>query len=160
MSNSEIPTWSQVRQYCIERGHNLEAAKSFFAYYTANGWTLKRGAKMQDWTALLCFWMQKEHEKAARFATRAQSGYPETAWDDRQRAMDARMKEEREMIEGFKAREKEQREADKARRAQEEASLTDEDILANQQIGLKRKAQMNKDDPRAKMRTNETPHSG
>ena len=142
------PSENEVLAYANQKKIPEIVARKFHQYYQGNGWYLRKGQKMKVWRSVLDYWWSTEQkDQQTRAVTMIQAGgRGQIIQTDRDREIE-------EIV-------RKQREADKARRAQEEASLTDEDILANQQIGLKRKAQMNKDDPRAKMHANGTPHSG
>ena len=107
-----VPSWDEVWDYAKQNSITFSETKKFYNYYNAYGWVDKNGRPVKQWASLFQSFVDysREHDKkqSARFATFAQTGYPETAWGDRQRAMDARIREEREMIEARKAREREQ----------------------------------------------------
>ena len=113
-----IPTWDEAWEYAKNNGITFRETKKFYNYFNAYGWIDKYGRPVKQWASLFQSFVDDLHDRdrqqAARFATRAQSGYPETAWGDRQRAMDARMRDEREVIEGFRARERARRAAEQA----------------------------------------------
>ena len=79
-----VPSFEELLSYGRERGYDFKEMKKYYQYYSGNGWTLKRGAKMKSWQATLGFWMSRVEEKkacaaAAKFATLAQAGFrPET----------------------------------------------------------------------------------
>lgn len=113
-----IPTWDEAWEYAKNNNITFRETKKFYNYFNAYGWIDKYGRPVKQWASLFQSFVDDLHDRdrqqAARFATRAQSGYPETAWGDRQRAMDARMRDEREVIEGFRARERARRAAEQA----------------------------------------------
>ena len=114
-----VPSWDEVWDYAKQNSITFSETKKFYNYYNAYGWVDKNGRPVKQWASLFQSFVDysREHDKkqSARFATFAQTGYPETAWGDRQRAMDARIREEREMIEARKAREREAREREQSR---------------------------------------------
>ena len=107
-----VPSWDEVWDYAKQNSITFSETKKFYNYYNAYGWVDKNGRPVKQWASLFQSFVDysREHDKkqSARFATFAQTGYPETAWGDRQRAMDARIREEREIIEARKARAREQ----------------------------------------------------
>ena len=111
-----VPSWDEVWDYAKQNSITFSETKKFYNYYNAYGWVDKNGRPVKQWASLFQSFVDysREHDKkqSARFATFAQTGYPETAWGDRQRAMDARIREEREIIEARKAREREQSRSD------------------------------------------------
>lgn len=48
------PTADQVREYCIERGNNVDANR-FVDFYTSKGWIVGK-SKMKDWKAAVRTW--------------------------------------------------------------------------------------------------------
>ena len=58
------PTVEQVREYCHERGNNIDAAK-FVDYYTANGWKVGKNP-MKDWKAAVRTWEKGDRAAPAR----------------------------------------------------------------------------------------------
>ena len=114
-----VPSWDEVWDYAKQNSITFSETKKFYNYYNAYGWVDKNGRPVKQWASLFQSFVDysREHDKkqSARFATFAQTGYPETAWGDRQRAMDARIREEREIIEARKAREREAREREQSR---------------------------------------------
>lgn len=124
-----VPSWEEVREYARQNDITFGETKKFYNYYNAYGWVDKNGRPVKQWASLLQSFVDysREHDKkqSARFTTFVQTGYPETAWGDRQRAMDARIREEREMIEARKAREREAREREAREREQSRSDYTD-----------------------------------
>lgn len=121
------PSENEVLAYANQKKIPEMVARKFHQYYQGNGWYLRKGQKMKVWRSVLDYWWSTEQkDQQTRAVTMIQAGgRGQIIQTDRDREIE-------EIV-------RKQREADKARRAQEEASLTDEDILANQQIGLRRK---------------------
>jgi len=62
--NSFIPpTWDDIVLFAEEKDMPTPFYKKFYAYYSANGWTLKGGKQMSNWKAALTYWWEKEKEK-------------------------------------------------------------------------------------------------
>lgn len=53
------PTVEQVREYCDEKGYNIDA-QYFVDYYEARGWKLKQGP-MKDWQAAIRTWVKNDY---------------------------------------------------------------------------------------------------
>lgn len=53
------PTVDDVRQYCYERGNNIDA-EAFVDYYTARGWKYGQGRPVVDWRAAVRTWEKRE----------------------------------------------------------------------------------------------------
>lgn len=123
-----IPTWDEAWEYAKNNNITFRETKKFYNYFNAYGWIDKYGRPVKQWASLFQSFVDDLHDRdrqqAARFATRAQSGYPETAWGDRQRAMDARMRDEREVIEGLRARERARRAAEQAAEQAQQSPIT------------------------------------
>ena len=52
------PTVEQVREYCWERGNNVDSQR-FVDYYSSNGWMVGKN-KMKDWKAAVRTWEQND----------------------------------------------------------------------------------------------------
>ena len=55
------PSVDEVREYCFERGNNVDPEK-FVDYYTANGWMAGKN-KMKDWRAAVRTWERNGFDK-------------------------------------------------------------------------------------------------
>lgn len=55
----EKPTLSEIKQYCIERNNNINAAH-FYDYYESNGWKVGKNS-MKDWKAAVRTWERSEY---------------------------------------------------------------------------------------------------
>lgn len=55
------PSVDEVREYCKERGNNVDPEK-FVDYYTANGWMAGK-SKMKDWRAAVRTWEKNSFDK-------------------------------------------------------------------------------------------------
>lgn len=58
------PTVEQVREYCRERGNNIDP-EYFVAYYTNREWKLSNGRKMKDWRLAVVTWEKNNFSKPA-----------------------------------------------------------------------------------------------
>lgn len=59
------PTVEEVKQYCLERGNNIDA-DNFVNHYKANGW-MRGKNKIKDWKACVITWEKRdEKDKPAR----------------------------------------------------------------------------------------------
>lgn len=52
------PTIDEVKEYCKERGNNVNPEK-WYAFYEANGWKIGRNA-MKDWKASVRYWESEQ----------------------------------------------------------------------------------------------------
>lgn len=58
------PSLEEVREYCQERGNNVDAQR-FIDYYTANGWLVGKN-KMKDWKACVRTWEKNSFNQAQK----------------------------------------------------------------------------------------------
>lgn len=58
------PTTEEVREYCRQRGNNVDA-EQFVDYYTANGWKVGR-SPMKDWRATVRTWERRGSRPPAK----------------------------------------------------------------------------------------------
>lgn len=56
------PTLDEVKEYCRERGNNVDA-EMFIDHYTANGWLVGGKSKMKDWKASVRTWERNDRNK-------------------------------------------------------------------------------------------------
>lgn len=56
------PTVDQVREYCQERGNDINP-ESFIDFYEARGWKLSKGVAMKDWKAAVRTWERNSRKK-------------------------------------------------------------------------------------------------
>ena len=63
------PTVDDVRDYCFDRGNNVDPQR-FVDYYTSNGWMVGKN-KMKDWKAAVRTWEQKENQSRPKAAKSA-----------------------------------------------------------------------------------------
>ena len=56
------PSVDDVRQYCYERGNNIDA-EAFVDYYTARGWKYGQGRPVVDWKAAVRTWEKREKKE-------------------------------------------------------------------------------------------------
>lgn len=74
--NSFIPpTWEDIVLFAQEKRMPLPLYKKFYAYYSANGWTLKGGKQMSNWKAALTYWWETEQTRSAQVGNRGQFGH-------------------------------------------------------------------------------------
>lgn len=55
------PSLEEVKQYCAERGNNVDAEK-WYDYYESNGWKVGKNS-MKDWKAAVRTWEKREDYK-------------------------------------------------------------------------------------------------
>ena len=54
------PTIEEIRQYCLEKGYNVDA-EQFFNFYESKGWLVGK-SPMQNWRAAVCTWNKRKKE--------------------------------------------------------------------------------------------------
>lgn len=54
------PTIEEIRQYCLEKGYNVDA-EQFFNFYESKGWLVGK-SPMRNWRAAVCTWNKREKE--------------------------------------------------------------------------------------------------
>ena len=63
-SRFQKPTIEEIRQYCLEKGYNVDA-EQFFNFYESKGWVVGK-APMKNWRAAVCTWNKREKEVPRR----------------------------------------------------------------------------------------------
>ena len=63
-SRFQKPTIEEIRQYCLEKGYNVDA-EQFFNFYESKGWVVGK-SPMKNWRAAVCTWNKREKEVAPR----------------------------------------------------------------------------------------------
>lgn len=61
MDKFRAPTLQEVREYCNERGNNVDP-EHFVAYYESNGWKVGRNS-MKNWKAAVRSWEKRDLER-------------------------------------------------------------------------------------------------
>ena len=59
-SRFQKPTIEEIRQYCQEKGYNVDA-EQFFNFYESKGWLVGK-SPMKNWRAAVCTWNKREKE--------------------------------------------------------------------------------------------------
>ena len=59
-SRFQKPTIEEIRQYCLEKGYNVDA-EQFFNFYESKGWVVGK-SPMKNWRAAVCTWNKREKE--------------------------------------------------------------------------------------------------
>ena len=59
-SRFQKPTIEEIRQYCQEKGYNVEA-EQFFNFYESKGWVVGK-SPMKNWRAAVSTWNKREKE--------------------------------------------------------------------------------------------------
>ena len=59
-SRFQKPTIEEIRQYCQEKGYNVDA-EQFFNFYESKGWLVGK-SPMRNWRAAVCTWNKREKE--------------------------------------------------------------------------------------------------
>ena len=63
-SRFQKPTIEEIRQYCLEKGYNVDA-EQFFNFYESKGWVVGK-APMKNWRAAVSTWNKREKEVPQR----------------------------------------------------------------------------------------------
>ena len=63
-SRFQKPTIEEIRQYCQEKGYNVDA-EQFFNFYESKGWVVGK-SPMKNWRAAVCTWNKREKEVPQR----------------------------------------------------------------------------------------------
>ena len=78
------PTVEEVKQYCQERGNNVDA-ESFVDYYSSQRWKKANGQPVADWKGCVRTWEKTDRQQVARSGTTVQSpkihNFPERQYD-------------------------------------------------------------------------------
>lgn len=74
------PTIDEVKEYCSERGNNVDAQR-FIDYYTANGWKVGRNS-MKDWKAAVRTWERSDDNKPAQKKSVSNNPFLDLARDE------------------------------------------------------------------------------
>lgn len=78
------PTVEEVKQYCQERGNNVDA-ESFVDYYSSQRWKKANGQPVADWKGCVRTWEKTDRQQVARSGTTVQSpkihNFPERHYD-------------------------------------------------------------------------------
>ena len=59
-SRFQKPSIEEIRQYCQEKGYNVDA-EQFFNFYESKGWVVGK-SPMKNWRAAVCTWNKREKE--------------------------------------------------------------------------------------------------
>ena len=63
-SRFQKPTIEEIRQYCLEKGYNVDA-EQFFNFYESKGWVVGK-SPMKNWRASVSTWNKREKEVPQR----------------------------------------------------------------------------------------------
>ena len=63
-SRFQKPTIEEIRQYCLEKGYNVDA-EQFFNFYESKGWLVGK-SPMKNWRAAVSTWNKREKEVPQR----------------------------------------------------------------------------------------------
>ena len=63
-SRFQKPTIEEIRQYCQEKGYNVDA-EQFFNFYESKGWVVGK-SPMKNWRAAVSTWKKREKEVPRR----------------------------------------------------------------------------------------------
>lgn len=81
------PSVEQVREYCRERGNNIDPER-FVSYYETSGW-MRGKNKVKDWRALVRTWERNdntfkaaENTKKNKFINYEQKTYTDSEWEE------------------------------------------------------------------------------
>ena len=81
-SRFQKPTIEEIRQYCLEKGYNVDA-EQFFNFYESKGWVVGK-APMKNWRAAVSTWNKREKE----IPQRKRESRKESAFEHNLKVMD------------------------------------------------------------------------
>ncbi len=81
-SRFQKPTIEEIRQYCLEKGYNVDA-EQFFNFYESKGWVVGK-APMKNWRAAVSTWNKREKE----IPRRKRESRKESAFEHNLKVMD------------------------------------------------------------------------
>ena len=81
-SRFQKPTIEEIRQYCQEKGYNVDA-EQFFNFYESKGWVVGK-SPMKNWRAAVCTWNKREKE----IPQRKRESRKESAFEHNLKVMD------------------------------------------------------------------------
>lgn len=81
-SRFQKPTIEEIRQYCLEKGYNVDA-EQFFNFYESKGWLVGK-SPMKDWRAAVSTWNKREKE----IPQRKRESRKESAFEHNLKVMD------------------------------------------------------------------------
>lgn len=81
-SRFQKPTIEEIRQYCLEKGYNVDA-EQFFNFYESKGWLVGK-SPMNNWRAAVSTWNKREKE----IPQRKRESRKESAFEHNLKAMD------------------------------------------------------------------------
>lgn len=81
-SRFQKPTIEEIRQYCLEKGYNVDA-EQFFNFYESKGWVVGK-SPMKNWRASVCTWNKREKE----IPQRKRESRKESAFEHNLKVMD------------------------------------------------------------------------
>ena len=81
-SRFQKPTIEEIRQYCLEKGYNVDADQ-FFNFYESKGWVVGK-SPMKNWRAAVCTWNKREKE----IPQRKRESRKESAFEHNLKVMD------------------------------------------------------------------------
>ena len=81
-SRFQKPTIEEIRQFCLEKGYNVDA-EQFFNFYEAKGWLVGK-SPMKNWRAAVSTWNKREKE----IPQRKRESRKESAFEHNLKVMD------------------------------------------------------------------------
>ena len=81
-SRFQKPTIEDIRQYCLEKGYNVDA-EQFFNFYESKGWVVGK-SPMKNWRAAVSTWNKREKE----IPQRKRESRKESAFEHNLKVMD------------------------------------------------------------------------
>lgn len=81
-SRFQKPTIEEIRQYCLEKGYNVDA-EQFFNFYESKGWVVGK-SPMKNWRAAVSTWNKREKE----IPQRKRESRKESAFEHNLKVMD------------------------------------------------------------------------
>ena len=81
-SRFQKPTIEEIRQYCLEKGYNVDT-EQFFNFYESKGWVVGK-SPMKNWRAAVSTWNKREKE----IPQRKRESRKESAFEHNLKVMD------------------------------------------------------------------------
>ena len=81
----KAPTVEEVKEYCTERGNNIDA-QHFIDYYSARGWMLGKN-HIKDWKACIRTWERNDSFKPQKHNEQPEKKYDQNGYDSEEEFM-------------------------------------------------------------------------
>ena len=81
----KAPTVEEVKEYCTERGNNIDA-QHFIDYYSARGWMLGKN-HIKDWKACIRTWERNDSFKPQKHNEQPEKKYDQNGYESEEELM-------------------------------------------------------------------------